>query len=82
MLHKEALTDKAEIEKLIECIFIKLLYFSLLQMPENATITYCVDNLICCKHTFSKCRQHSQYQSIDQSIVKLKIQSYQKIAYR
>lgn len=47
------------------------LYFSLPNKPPNATKSYYVDDLISClKHSFSKCRQDSPFQSIDESMTK------------
>lgn len=108
--HKEKLTDKGEIQKLLGCIFImsynKLpgikhywsgkeslgnraiekalsrdrfmtvvskLYFASPVKPPNPSKSYYTDELLSClKYTFSKCRQDSVYQSIDESMTKFK----------
>ncbi|XP_039967518.1 piggyBac transposable element-derived protein 4-like [Bactrocera tryoni] len=49
------------------------LYFSQPNKPPDATKSYYVDDLISClKHSFSKCRQDSPFQSIDESMTKFK----------
>ncbi|XP_049308661.1 piggyBac transposable element-derived protein 4-like [Bactrocera dorsalis] len=49
------------------------LYFSQPNKPPDATKSYYVDDLISClKHSFSKCRQDSLFQSIDESNPKFK----------
>ncbi|XP_067138764.1 piggyBac transposable element-derived protein 4-like [Centruroides vittatus] len=54
-------------------LVISKLYFAPPEKPANATKTYYVDELISClKYTFSKCREDSQFQSIDESMTKFK----------
>lgn len=49
------------------------LYFSPPDKPPDVSKTYYVDELISClKYTYSRCRQDSQYQSIDESMTKFK----------
>lgn len=49
------------------------MYFAPPEKPENPSKTYYVDDLTSClTHTFSKCRQDSQFQSIDESMTKFK----------
>ncbi|XP_050316101.1 piggyBac transposable element-derived protein 4-like [Anthonomus grandis grandis] len=55
------------------------IYFASPQKPPNASKTYYIEYLLSCfKYTFPKCRQDSQYQSIDESMTKFKGRSSMK----
>ena len=54
-------------------ILVSKLYFAHPEKPSSSSKSYYIDELISClKYTFSKCRQDSVYQSIDESMTKFK----------